>query len=280
MLQVLDQATVSGGLLRIGRVGAQSVVLNARMGDPLKLLMPRGTREAAWVYTSTYGGGLLSGDQLRLQIDLEAGAAAFLGTQASTKIYKQGSTGAAAEQIIDVTCDSDSVLVSLPDPVQCFRNARFIQSQSFHCARDASLLALDCYSAGRIARDERWVFDSLSSRMQVYREGRCCFDDPLHLESHPLLPSLAERMQQYNYFGSALIIGPALNGLRAQLQQRIAACSAAGDAELIESLSPVADDFFVWRFAAVDGDRLQSLIYQHVDVCVGLMGGSPWRRRA
>ena len=49
------------GSVRISRAGARSLVTRARAVSPLRLLMPRNHGCGAWLYTSTYGGGLVDG---------------------------------------------------------------------------------------------------------------------------------------------------------------------------------------------------------------------------
>src|SRR5262245_13535398 len=80
--------TPGGGAIAAIRDGRRTVVSRAYASSPLKLLMPRNHGHAAWVYTSTYGGGLVDGDDIALRVDVDAGATLFLSTQASTKVYR------------------------------------------------------------------------------------------------------------------------------------------------------------------------------------------------
>ena len=51
-----DTSTVRGNL-ELASVGGRTVVTRACAGNPLKLLVPRPREHAAWVYTSSVGGG-------------------------------------------------------------------------------------------------------------------------------------------------------------------------------------------------------------------------------
>ena len=51
------------GFLDVARVERRSVVRRAFATSPLRLLTPKNHGSAAWVYASSYGGGLLGGDQ-------------------------------------------------------------------------------------------------------------------------------------------------------------------------------------------------------------------------
>ena len=99
--------------LTFSRVGERTVVRHAFSTSPLKLLNPRNQGSAAWVYLASYGGGLVDGDALRIDIDVERGAIAVISTQASTKVYR--SPHGASQQLRADVAD-DALLVLAPDP--------------------------------------------------------------------------------------------------------------------------------------------------------------------
>src|SRR5258706_16480554 len=78
------------------RSRSRSVVSRAYATSPLRLLTPANHGHAAWIYTSSHGGGLVDGDRLVMDIDVGAGAAAFVSTQASTKVYRSAQGTSAA----------------------------------------------------------------------------------------------------------------------------------------------------------------------------------------
>src|SRR5262245_41650827 len=99
------------------RAGSRSLVTRAFAASPLRLLMPRNHGHAAWVYTSTYGGGLVDRDALHLDLDVGPHAAALLATQAATKVYRSphGTSMTMTARVAD-----HGLLVVAPDPVVCF----------------------------------------------------------------------------------------------------------------------------------------------------------------
>ena len=70
------------GVVAVTRGPRGSTVTRAYAESPLKWLTPATRSEAAWVFASSYGGGLVGGDHLDVEIGVDAGAAAFLSTQA------------------------------------------------------------------------------------------------------------------------------------------------------------------------------------------------------
>src|SRR5215217_2370847 len=77
--------------LAFERVGARTVVRTALAHSPLRLLTPRNHGHAAWVYTSSLGGGLVDGDHLSLQVDVAPGATAWLSSQGANRVYRSPS---------------------------------------------------------------------------------------------------------------------------------------------------------------------------------------------
>src|SRR5438128_729572 len=76
------------GSLAFVKVRGTTVLTRAIAASPLRLLHPANSGSAAWAYAATYGGGLLGGDAIDLDVSVGPGAAAMLSTQASTKVYR------------------------------------------------------------------------------------------------------------------------------------------------------------------------------------------------
>ena len=113
---------------------------------------------------------MLAGDETSLELTLGKSAACFVGTQASTKIYRNPNARPCSHSN-QVTLEADSLLVMTPDPVQAFAAARFTQHQVVRMMPTASLVLLDWCSAGRVARGERWSFSHYHSRTELFRAG-------------------------------------------------------------------------------------------------------------
>jgi urease accessory protein len=149
--------------LTIERAPARSVVTAMRSTAPLRLLAPRGGGHAVWVYQSSLGGGFVGADDVALGVEVGAGAALFLSTQASTKVYR----ATAARFELTARVAAGATLVAWPDPIACFAGASLDQVQRFDVAPDASLLVVDGWTAGRVARGERWQLARLATRLVV-----------------------------------------------------------------------------------------------------------------
>ena len=83
--------------LKVEMVFGESTVTSAFATSPMKLLSPHSRGRSVWAYTSSFGGGLVAGDETRLDLKLGANTRCFLGTQACSDVavYLQDARGRA-----------------------------------------------------------------------------------------------------------------------------------------------------------------------------------------
>ncbi|KAA1127457.1 hypothetical protein PGTUg99_036873 [Puccinia graminis f. sp. tritici] len=167
-----------------GPVGQQISFPVLRFSYPLKLIVSRPYRnhlhklQVGLVYLLNYGGGLLSGDRLNLEIQVDEECQLLCLSQGSTKVFKekvkptnrssfppnrdslypssQSTTTAPTEtsdvsrQNITAKIGSNATLLMLPSYVTCFRDSSFIQKQIYHLQdHSSSLICLDWFTSGR-----------------------------------------------------------------------------------------------------------------------------------
>jgi len=128
--------------------------------SPLRLLTPANHGHAAWLYASSYGGGLVDGDRVSVEVAVECGASAFLSTQASTKVYRSQS---GTESRLQARVADGAMLVLAPDPVVCYAGSRYTQWQHVALEPGGSLVLVDWVTSGRRAAGERWQFEEIQT---------------------------------------------------------------------------------------------------------------------
>ena len=172
------------------------------------------------VFLLTYGGGIVAGDSIDLDVKLDKKTSLILLTQGSTKIFKAPSPQVVSRQWMTVHLKHDSALVYLPDPVQPFAHTAFSQSQIYHLDKEqGNLCVCDWVTSGRSARGENWDIFEYKSRNEVwtlYEAGkkRLLVRDNLILDKHGRtgMP-LSSRMDNYSVFGTVIIRGPVFSSL-------------------------------------------------------------------
>jgi urease accessory protein len=271
----VQPAAPGSGILRVALVDGESAVVGCTSYTPLRLLVARPRGRGVWVVAASHGGGLLAGDHLALDIAVEAGATACLGTQAETKVYR--SSGPTSRQELHARVDEGALLLLLPDPVSCFAGARYRQEQRFELAPGGSLLLVDAFAAGRSARGERWAFDTLRSRNLVARGGRLELSDGLRLEEGDGRP-LADRMGDLELLATVTAVGPRLAVPAAALLAEAATWPAQGGAAVLAAVNPLGDGFHL-RLGARSVEAGMAFLRNHLAFVSALLGDDPLGRR-
>lgn len=249
------------------RVNGRTVVTRAFATSPVKLLNPQSAGTSALIYLATYGGGLVGGDTIDVDIELLPSAAAVVATQASTKVYR---SDFGASQRLRATAADDSLLAWLPDPVTCFAGARYRQDQRIHLARGANLVFLDWLTAGRVGSGERWRFDEYSSRTTVWRDGLLLWEDGLRLAARD--GDLVARSGRFNCIAALVLLGPALRTAALRLRGEIGTAAAPRRSDLLMSAAPLADDGVLVRVAGVSTEQVGVFLRQRLSMLASIVG--------
>lgn len=279
MVAPVEPTTRQSGLasLEVQMVFGESTVVSSYATSPMKLLAPRSRGRSVWAFTSSFGGGMVAGDQTKLEVQLRPGARCFLGTQASTKIYRNPASLPSGHET-RATLEAGSLLVFAPDPVQAFARSMYSQRQRFDLAPDASLILLDWFTSGRAARGERWEGSRFASRNEVFVDGRCAFLDSLLLSPEDGELGTNHRLGRFNCIATILLLGPAFHAIATRLLEATKSEPVTRRSELVFSASPVADGA-VLRIAGVSVEAVGRLIHHHLQPASEQLGDDPWARK-
>lgn len=189
---------------------------------PLKIVCPRSfAADALLAYLITYGGGLVGGDAVSLQITAGKGCVLLLLTQGSTKVYKRRSemplahwfgSNQVSRQNLNVTIEENATLLLIPDPVTLFTAASYMQTQTFALETSSSLALLDWYTSGRMSRGERWAFERYESRNEIYIDGALVVRDVMFLEN-----DYAKRLEPYDCYATLFLVGSAFEKMTSDI---------------------------------------------------------------
>ncbi|MEM9883996.1 MAG: urease accessory protein UreD [Planctomycetota bacterium] len=263
--------------MAFAQVAGRTAVTRCRAHAPLKLLTPARPGGAAWVYASTFGGGLVAGDRIELQLHAGPRTTALLTTQASTKVYRQQS-GVGAEQHLAATVDDDAKLLVLPDPLTCFADAAYRQTQRFTLSPTASLVLLDWFTAGRVASGERWDFAEYRSLNAVTVGGREVVFDQTRIAAETLSTLGPLCVGGHQVLAAVFLIGPAVSEAAAELQRWIAAQPIRDETGYAVGFSPT-DWGGVLRLAGRDTQTLTAVLRQRLSFSRPWLGGCAWSRK-
>lgn len=151
-------------------------------------------------------GGLLGGDDLELDVTLASGSSATITTQGATKAYR----GEESRQLSTFRVGDGSFLEYLPHHLIPFSGSGHRQSTRFVLHGASGLMAWEAYSAGRLARGERFDFDSLSGSTRLYVDGAPVASDGLELPG--IHPPDGEHFGGYSYLATIFVVAPDAEG--------------------------------------------------------------------
>ena len=262
------------GILDIARVDRRSVVRRAFATSPLRWLTPRNHGPAAWVYASSYGGGLVGGDTLRVTVNVGAGASAFVSSQASTKIYRSFDRTSAD---LTATVSAGGHLVLWPDPVVCYAGSAFRQAQCVDLNGDASLILVDTMTSGRRASGERWQLVEYANRITVRQDGRVVLFDSTRLSG--IEGNLAARMGRFDVLSSVAIIGSRFRENVRAIVETIAACPVERRADLLLSAAPLGHSGCLLRVIGRSTEQVAGVVRGYLSFLSCVLGDDPWARK-
>ena len=196
----LRGAGMGRGVLAARFENDRSVLSRIQASSPLRFVRPTfpGT-SAATVCVVTFGGGLVDGDLLELDITVERGATLVVFTQATTKAFR----GASAQTL---RAEVHGTLVLLPDPVASFRGSTYTQRVDITLHDQGSAVTLDGFTSGRAGFGERWDFDALDLATTVRRDGRLLVRDAVRLDRADA--AIAPRLDRFEALATVLAVGP------------------------------------------------------------------------
>eukprot|EP00261_Vitis_vinifera_P037569 XP_019078812.1 PREDICTED: urease accessory protein D isoform X3 [Vitis vinifera] len=186
------------GFVAVEKIGGRSTVTRCFSKYPLKFIIPRkvgsSITDAVWIYSLTYGGGIVS-------------------------VYK--SVGSkCSEQVLEARIGSNALLAIIPDPVTCFSTARYSQKQVFRVFSDSCLVIVDWITSGRHATGEKWDFELYKSSNHIFLDDQPLFLDTVLLEQGSV-SSIAERMKDYQVIAMLVLLGPTLKHIQNQVQEDV-----------------------------------------------------------
>jgi urease accessory protein len=274
-------------------VAGQSAIVSARAFSPMKLLTPQARGRSVWAYTSSFGGGLVAGDETHLDLRIGPGARCFIGSQASTKVYRNPG-GHPCGHRTRAVIEPGSLLVFAPDAVQAFAGSTYTQRQVFQLAPDAGLVLVDWFTSGRAACGERWAFNRFESRNEVQllpdipsptssngqemKPPTPLFLDALRLDSTECALHAMHRTGRFHCFALLLLLGAPVHDAARQLLHRMANHPVERHQTLLITASPLAQGAVV-RIAGIQMETVAHELHRCLNLLEDELGDDPWIRR-
>ena len=166
--------------LRFARRGHRTQMVERTRSGPLSVqrgFFPEG--EVCHSYLLHPPGGVVGGDSIDIQCQVEAGAQALVTTPGATKFYR--SLGQTATQQQHLQVHENAALEFLPQESIYFSGAQVRAQTRIELMGNARFIGWEMHCAGRPVMNEGFESGSVLASMSLYRDGRLQLNDHARL---------------------------------------------------------------------------------------------------
>ncbi len=143
------------------------------------------------VYLLHPPGGLVSGDDLRIQVHCQSDSHALITTPSAGKIYKADSKNIEQQQHVDIEVDN-AACEWLPMETIVFNGAHGKLTSTVNLYGDAKFIGLDVFCLGRPKSDFPFKQGSVEQQLSIYQDGVPLLLERQYLAAEdPLLSALS-----------------------------------------------------------------------------------------
>ncbi len=203
--------------LRFARRGAETVLAERHHVGPLRVQRPfyPESRQVCHVYLLHPPGGLVSGDRLQVEVQVDEGARALLTTPGAGKFYRSdGQRSVQQHQYLDVA--AGALLEWLPQENIFFDGVQADTLTRVALRGDAGFIGWEISCLGRPASGETLRRCSLRQRFEVWRDGQ-----PLWLERSTYSDQCAVFGAGWGLRGHSVVGSLVCTGTDAQLVEQV-----------------------------------------------------------
>jgi urease accessory protein len=154
------------------------------------------------VHLNNVSGGVLAGDRLRLDVEVDAGEIAQITTTGATRLYRHRPGAADSEQYTVISVGDGALMEYLPDAVIPYAGSRHTQRTEVKLASGAALFWWEALAPGRQAAGETFAFERLCVESEVRAGTRPMVRERFLLEPAARPLGVTARMQEYLHVAS------------------------------------------------------------------------------
>ncbi|MBQ0267833.1 urease accessory protein UreD [Providencia huaxiensis] len=185
-------------------------------------------------------GGVVGGDKLLINIDVQPHAHALLTTPGATKFYR--SAGGIARQVQTLTVAPNGFLEWLPQENIFFPEAQVRLETHVRIASSSKFIGWEIQCLGRPVLNEQFDNGNIRGRLQFYIDDKLTLAESIFIDGSQKQSAV---MREFPMVGS-LYIYPASDELKAELQDSLA-CFFSTDARPLEYGLTDVDGILVLR---------------------------------
>jgi urease accessory protein len=191
--------------LRFERRFGKSVLTQCRFKLPLQALTPIELADGtSYLLLLNPTGGVLGGDFLLTRIVQEESTHICLSTPSATRVYRTLADPAVQE--IDIRVGRGSSFEYLPDHVIPYRDSKFRQSLHIEMEGGSRAIVWDAFAAGRVAHGERWNFQEVDSKIEIFLSAKRIFLNRTRIHPAQLDPQRLGFAEGFDYVATLIVV--------------------------------------------------------------------------
>lgn len=190
-----------------GKRENNTIVLSSQNQAPLKVqrpFYPEGSGICHSVILHT-AGGIVGGDSLSIDVNLQPQSHALITTAAASKIYR--SNGLLSQQNIQINVEENAAVEWLPQPIIIFNGGKFRQDLIVNLAPRSHWLSWEIVRFGRSARGERFLQGEWRSHTEIWQQNRPLWLDRQIIEGGEKMLDSLLGLAGYSVVGSLVWLG-------------------------------------------------------------------------
>ena len=133
---------------------------------------PQTARRQAYVYLLNTSPGLLAGDYLSLDLQLQPATQLYFTDQSATKVHAMPQPESKARTQCQIIIGDNASLEYVPEPLILFEDSALEQTTKIELHPTGSLFWSEILLPGRLARGEYYSFRTYRSRLELYDDSQ------------------------------------------------------------------------------------------------------------
>ena len=240
--------------LRFNQQRGKTVLADKQHQGPLLVQKPfYPEQDVCHVYLIHPPGGVVGGDQIHLDINVQENAHALVTTPAANKFYFSNGQTAAVKQHFRV--ENNALLEWLPQENILFNGSRLMMETRVELDASAAFIGCEATCLGRPHANEKFTQGKIRQHFELWRDGKPMFIDRCHIAGGNDIATAKWGLNDHSVYAS-LVAYPASKQMLQEARQQIQA-----NEQVYHGIT-LLDDVLVYRLMSEDAESLRQQL-QH-----------------
>ena len=222
---------------------------------PAKFIAPESHASGVLCFISSYGGGMLGGDKVSINIEVGMNSGLILLPQANSRAYTN-TEGKTARQDMNIKILKGGRFIFNADPLVLHEKSKFMQNTNLFLNENSGAILIDWFSIGRSENGEKFLFSDYSSNLSISDSSSTFLIDRQHFTPDTVKYNLAGSFADYSQMLNIFFSGTFIN-LAVTLQQSDIFLSSEN---FIYSFTNNSN-YTILRILGTTRKQLQSIVY-------------------